>query len=390
MARLGLGDEWKCLFANDCAPIKINAYTAKWGASDLNTSPIERLTVQDLPSRADLAWASFPCQDLSVAGNGLGIGNAKGASTRSGALWPFLKLLKNLRDENRDPGVLVLENVPGLLTANSGKDFTSICRALGRLNYVFGAVIVDAKYFVPQSRPRVFIIAVREHSKVSQALISSEPVSPWHSAAIIRSYELLPPSLAARWRWWQLGESPKLPKHALLKAINVKDTAEWNSKAETKRLLSMMTANHEERLSRAKAVGGVHIGSLHLRMRPGDKRNIQRAEIDFGATLGCLRTPRGGASRPRIIVVDGKKVRTRLLSPKEAGKLMGLGARYPLPSTYEHAFQVIGDGVVAPVVRFIADRLLERLVVSTRRDSKRPRAGRRNVATSLGRSNIVK
>ncbi len=161
MARAGLGDEWQCLLANDVAPVKTDAYKAKWGAEHLDTRDIVKLLPEDLPARADLAWASFPCQDLSIAGNGRGIGKAGPGATRSGVLWPFLDLIARLRIERRQPSVLVLENVTGLLTSNSGNDFSAICCAMVRLGYHFGAVMIYAKHFVPQSRPRIFIIAVR-------------------------------------------------------------------------------------------------------------------------------------------------------------------------------------------------------------------------------------
>ncbi|WP_448204336.1 DNA cytosine methyltransferase [Azospirillum sp. sgz302134] len=128
----------------------------------------------------------------------------------------------------------------------------------------------------------------------------------------------------------------------------------------------MMSAPHVARLEEAKKDGGTKIGSLYLRMRPEKGKNVQRAEISFGATLGCLRTPKGGASRPRIIVVQGENVKTRLLSAREAARLMGLSPDYPLPDNYQHAFQLIGDGVATPVVRFLADRLIEPLACAAR------------------------
>ncbi|MBM3607920.1 MAG: DNA cytosine methyltransferase, partial [Alphaproteobacteria bacterium] len=165
MARAGLGAGWQCLFANDFDAKKRDAYVANWGSEHFRLEDIHKLTVKDLPGHADLAWASFPCQDLSLAGNGAGL---KGA--RSGAFWGFWNLMSALRDEARAPKILVLENVTGALTSNGGRDFAELCRALKAIGYVFGALTIDAVHFVPQSRPRLFIIAVREDIAIPATL----------------------------------------------------------------------------------------------------------------------------------------------------------------------------------------------------------------------------
>src|SRR3954447_16166980 len=71
MARAGLGDNWKCLFANDHNRLKFSVYISNWGNDAFVLRDVHELVVNDLPGCPDLAWASFPCQDLSIAGNGL-------------------------------------------------------------------------------------------------------------------------------------------------------------------------------------------------------------------------------------------------------------------------------------------------------------------------------
>ena len=269
--------------------------------------------------------------------------------------------MADLKLEGTHPAVIALENVTGLLTSNSGRDFIVICEALAKLGYNFGAVIVDAKHFVPQSRPRVFLIASRDDLPLPPRLACEAPTRPWHSTGVVNAQASLPPDLGGRWRWWSLGETPELEVDALQRAIDLSEDAMWNTPEETKRLLAMMPETHRARLAEAKRAGKPMIGSLYLRMRPASCGNVQCAEIAFSSTLGCLRTPRGGASRPRIIVVEGERVRTRLLSPREAAGLMGLPGDHPLPANYQHAFQLIGDGVVVPVVRFIGQTLIEPL-----------------------------
>ena len=59
------------------------------------------------------------------------------------------------------------------------------------------------------------------------------------------------------------------------------------------------------------------------------------------------------------MVVEGAMIRTRLLSPREAARLMGLADEYQLPSNYNDAYGLMGDGVVVPVVRWLAAHILE-------------------------------
>jgi len=364
MARAGLGANWTCAFANDNSRQKAAAYNARWGEGELDPRSVDEIAVEDLPRGAQLAWASFPCQDISIAGSGRGVGSKDDRATRSSALWPFVDLMANLKLEGTHPAVIALENVTGLLTSNSGRDFIVICEALAKLGYNFGAVIVDAKHFVPQSRPRVFLIASRDDLPLPPKLTCEAPIRPWHSAGVVNAHASLPTDLVERWRWWALGEPPELDVDALQRAIDLSEDAKWNTTEETKRLLAMMPETHRARLAEAKRAGKPMIGSLYLRMRPAADGNVQCAEIAFSSTLGCLRTPRGGASRPRIIVVEGERVRTRLLSPREAAGLMGLPGDHPLPANYQHAFQLIGDGVVAPVVGFIGQTLIEPLALT--------------------------
>jgi DNA (cytosine-5)-methyltransferase 1 len=137
----------------------------------------------------------------------------------------------------------------------------------------------------------------------------------------------------------------------------------------------MMSAINLQKLRKAQQTGRRMVASLFLRMRPIKSVNHQCAEISFDKISGCLRTPKGGGSRPRVLVVLGKRVKSRLLSPKEAARLMGLRATYKLPPQYEAAFKVIGDGVVVPAVAFLRSTILEPVLQSSKKSDRR-RKGR--------------
>lgn len=373
MVRAGLGGRWKCQFANDFDPLKVQVYADNWGDAEIVQDDIHNIDAEDLGRRVDLAWASFPCQDLSAAGNGLGIGPAGGGNrTRSGTFWAFIDLMKSLKVNGRLPKIIVLENVVGLLTTNGGEEFKTVVAALGRLGMRAGALVVDARHFVPQSRQRVFIVAVSKAAKVAGELVRDEPHPMWHPDPLVKAVEKLSPQCREQWMWLNLGTAPELSK-TLNKIVTHRPTGvDWHAPAETRRLIGMMSDIHRQKLSEAKKSGKRIVGTLSLRMRPSNDETVQRAEICFRGLAGCLRTPKGGGSRPRIIVVKGIDVRTRLLAPAEAALLMGLKSSYQLPEVYEDAFRVIGDGVAVPVVSFLRVKLLNPLL----RSMKKTRATR--------------
>ena len=133
----------------------------------------------------------------------------------------------------------------------------------------------------------------------------------------------------------------------------------------------MMTALNRKKVEVAKAMDRRTVGTIYKRTRPdGRGGRTQRAEVRFDGVAGCLRTPRGGSSRQTVIVVDGGGVRTRLLSPREAARLMGLSDEYWLPDNYNAAYHVAGDGLVVPVVRHLAEHVLEPLVEAGEREEE--------------------
>jgi DNA (cytosine-5)-methyltransferase 1 len=367
MARAGLGDAWGCLFANDFDEMKVSTYEANWGSGDIKHGDVADLTLADLPTTAvDLAWASFPCQDLSLAGTYRGLGHERDNSrTRSGTFWPFWNLMRSLFQAGRAPRTIVLENVYGCLTSRGGKDFAAIASALADAEYRFGAAVINAAHFVPQSRPRVFFVAVRQGETIPGSLIADGPQASWHPSALIYASVGMTPKAKKNWIWWNIPK-PAARSSVFADVIEENPTGvKWHTTADTNYLLGLMSPLHCQKMAHAMTAGKRAVGAVYKRTRPdesGAKR--QRAEVRFDDIAGCLRTPAGGSSRQTIIVVEGQKVRSRLLSPREAARLMGLTDDYRLPARYNDAYHVCGDGVCVPVVRHIASLLLEPLLAA--------------------------
>jgi DNA (cytosine-5)-methyltransferase 1 len=366
MARLGLGDRWRCLFANDFDTKKAAAYALNFGPEGLSVKDVRQVALDDLPGVADLAWGSFPCQDLSLAGAGAGLGGE-----RSGTFYPFWDVITSLIADGRAPKIIALENVCGALTSHGGKDFAAICRTFSTAGYRCGALVVNAELFVPQSRQRLFFIGVREDAWIDPALLSPEPAAPFHTRAVCRAVDALPGRLKSEHLWWRL---PTPDGRAGTFADLVEETPTsvlWHAPAKTRQLLAMMSPLQKAKVTLARQAGRRMVGGLYRRTREDESgQKVQRAEVRFDDVSGCLRTPVGGSSRQMLLVVDGEKVRSRLISARETARLMGLPDTYRLPNNYNQAYHLTGDGVAVDVVRHLAEHILEPLLaepVRTRR-----------------------
>lgn len=358
MARAGLGNGWNCLFSNDFDPKKGAAYQVNWGCQELKIGDVRKLSVDDLPGQADLAWASFPCQDLSLAGGGAGL---KGE--RSGTFWPFWSHMTDLARDGRAPNIVALENVCGTLGSHGGSDFVAIANAFAGLGYRFGALVVDASLFLPHSRPRLFVISVKDGIAIPDDLICDEPVAPYHTRQLVDATANLPTATANRWLWWRLPTPAKRDQKFVDLLEDPLDESAWHTPAQTKSLLAMMSDLNRAKMNAAQKSGKRTVGCVYKRTRHTvEEGKIQRAEIRFDDLAGCLRTPAGGSSRQVIVLVEGKSVRSRLITARETARLMGLPDAYVLPHNYNEAYHLTGDGVAVPVVRFLAKHILEAIV----------------------------
>jgi DNA (cytosine-5)-methyltransferase 1 len=348
MARLGLGGAWSCRFANDFDPVKAATYRANFAdaAQHFNDGDVWALTPADLPGQADLAWASSPCQDFSLAGGRAGL-----AGGSSSAFFGFWKLIEDLSAADRAPKTVVIENVVGLLSSHDGADFAALCDALAAQGFRFGALEIDAGLFTPQSRPRVFVIATRAPAT------GLEGPSPFHTPAVRNAHARLSPGAKEAWIWWR-ADSPPRRNTDLLALLEQDDAVDWRSADQTAALLALMEPRHRAKVDAMASEAGRTVGAVFRRTRAG----VQRAEVRFDGLAGCLRTPRGGSSRQLLLVVEGGQVRSRLLTGREGARLMGLPDSYHLPRTTTAALHVVGDGVAVPVVRHLAQEILEPLL----------------------------
>jgi DNA (cytosine-5)-methyltransferase 1 len=307
-----------------------------------------------------------------LAGGGKGMGAADDAvKTRSGAFWLFHEKIHALREQGRAPRAIVLENVLGVLTSHGQRDFCAVVAALDALGYRVGALVLDARWFTPQSRPRVFFVALQKRlfadlsrdAALLADLTGPGAETPWTIPALVAARKSLPESLAKLWLWWRLPAPPLRNVHLADILEESPPASPWRAPEATARLLDLMAPAHRQKIFETQASGQRAIGAVYRRTRAdenGAKR--QRAEIRFDGMAGCLRTPGGGSSRQTLLEVEGQSIRSRLVSPREAARLMGLPDSYLLPENPGKAYKLCGDGLCVPVIRHLAGYLLEPLL----------------------------
>lgn len=353
MVRAGLGTAWTCALANDINPMKCDVYRDNWGGEALIEGDIAQLDPTHLLQPIDLYWASSPCQDFSLAGKGAGL-----SGRRSGVFWDWARVIEQAVAQGHGPRIIAFENVVGLITRNGGADFHAIVDIFRKLGYRVGAMEIDAAQFLPQSRPRLFVVAVRDDVDLS-SLESSGPTGPFHSKRIAQLHKGLTAINKRNWIWWQ-HTAPPASNLDLAAVVDDAPDTPWLTVPETKRLLAMMSPVNAQRVKQARKSGTREIGMLYKRGRPDEHGIVrQRAEIRFDGLAGCLRTPSGGSSRQTLMLIEGRRTRARLISSIEMARLMGLDESYIMPARYNQAYHVAGDGVAVPIVRYLDAQIFQ-------------------------------
>ena len=352
LVREGLGLWFNTVWANDFCLRKAEVYKANFGECELTVKSIEQVSGGDVPS-IDLAWASFPCQDLSLAGKLAGMKRG----SRSGLFWEWLRVLDEM-SEDAKPRVLAIENVVGFLVADDGAHFCNAYFALRERNYRVGALVIDAVHFVPQSRPRAFVIAARNDSEFD-GLIADGPDPLWHPKSVLKAHNAV---ADPDWVWWKLPYPPQSRTQNFASICEFE--APVNSPDTTKRMLKMLSPLNRAKLDKAIASGKRLAGTGYKRTRrDSNGEKVQRLEIRFDGIAGCLRTPEGGSSRQVVLIVDTNEVHTRLMTVRETVRLMGAPDSYEIPGSYYDGYKAMGDAVVAPVTACLAENLLSPLCI---------------------------
>ncbi|NCC61941.1 MAG: DNA (cytosine-5-)-methyltransferase [Verrucomicrobiae bacterium] len=347
LMRLGLEHAgWHVVWANDIDEDKRAMYAGNFpdAADHFHLGDVHALGPGDVPT-VDLATASFPCNDLSLAGARRGL-----AGQHSSAFWGFAKALKNM---SRRPPLVLLENVAGFLSSNNGDDFRDVCLALNELGYAVDAFIIDALLFVPQSRQRMFIVGKQEKRKIGR--VAEKTPSFYQS-------QLRPASLADFILWhpeinWSIRSLPPIRKRVMSISDIIEDipanSTYWWSTQRAEYLLNQMSKKHRAIADAMISGKTLTYGTVFRRVRHG--RSM--AELRTDGIAGCLRTPRGGSGRQILFVAGKGRYAVRLLTPRECARLMGADD-FKITGSLNKALFGFGDAVCVPVIEWIGKHYL--------------------------------
>ena len=327
LVRLGLESAgWNVVFANDFNPKKYEMYASYFedAAHHYSQDSIFALDPDTIPDTT-LATASFPCIDLSLAGNMNGL-----TGEHSSAFWGLIRILEEKGDK-RSP-LVMLENVPGWLTSGKGRDFRLTIQAMNKLGYACDIYSLDAARFGPQSRLRIFVIGVRTETTTSNIYSMLQRSD---SLAVKAVKDAILANADLRWNFLDTPEPP-IASVGLNEIVEEMDETDprWWSQAETERHMAMMVSLHRERVE--KLALGEEWGYLTMYRRR--RQGHTRAEVRSDNRAGCLRTAKGGSSRQMIVAGRRGTVKMRHMTPREYARLQGAPDEYPLPENTIQAY----------------------------------------------------
>jgi len=351
LARMGLEKAgFQIAWANDYEPDKKAMYDAQFGETEAHQfalGDVAAVKADALPRDASLAWASSPCTDLSLAGSRAGLAGAE-----SGTFWQFVRLMGELGEDS--PEVVVLENVVGLATSHGGEDLAAAIRAFNDLGYSVDVLSIDARRFVPQSRPRLFLVGAKNPPE-DVADPNSKLRPDWLQAIYgddsLRTHRAALPA-------------PPVPLTeglgGLMEDIPLGDERWWDE-ARTEAFVSSLSPAQRNRVAALKRSTGVKYRTAYRRTRNG----VAVWEVRADDISGCLRTARGGSSKQAVVRLGNTRLQVRWMTPREYARLMGAGEYDLSAARNNQALFGFGDAVAVPAVAWLAESYLMPLVKGT-------------------------
>jgi DNA (cytosine-5)-methyltransferase 1 len=347
LARIGLERAgFRVTWANDYEPDKYAMYSAHFRDEELGSDHIFELgdvfaiDHSALPRDAAVAWGSSPCTDLSLAGSRGGI-----RAGESNAFWGYIEALKQLGEDR--PPVVVLENVVGLATSHGGDDLAAAIRAFNDLGYSIDVLAIDARRFIPQSRPRLFFVGAQ--NPPADTLVPNPDLRPDYLSWVFADDTL-------RTHRAELPVPPAALTTGLDSFIETMPVADerWWDVERTDLFVKSLSPIQAERIAALRRASGITYRTAYRRTRNG----VATWEVRPDDIAGCLRTARGGSSKQAVVKVGNKRIQVRWMTPLEYARLMGAGDYNLEGARTNQALFAFGDAVAVPAVTWLGENYL--------------------------------
>ncbi|SFR35833.1 DNA (cytosine-5)-methyltransferase 1 [Robiginitalea myxolifaciens] len=305
--RLALqGHGGKSVFSSEWDKYSKKTYLANYG--ELPFGDITKVDEKDIPDH-DVLLAGFPCQPFSLAGvskkNSLGRNHGFLDETQGTLFFDIARIIKEKR-----PKAFILENVKNLRSHDKGRTFAVIMDTLDKLNYQVSADILDAKYYVPQHRERIFIVGF-DRNTYNPDMKFSFPEQNGDPIQLVDSNVLAP-------------------------VVDKKYTL-------SDKLWGYLKAYAEKHRQKGNGFG-----------------------FGLADPYGVTRTlsARYHKDGSEILVSQGKKMNPRRLTPEECRRLMGFPEEFRIKDTGvsdTQLYRQFGNSVAVPVVEAVAGRVIEHM-----------------------------
>lgn len=354
LVRLALERQgWRVVFANDIDPKKAEMYRQNWANDDhLEVGDIHAIDADRVPS-CTLFTASFPCNDLSIAGRWEGL-----QGKESSSFWGLVRILRDMR--KRRPPLVMLENVVGFLISHGGRDFEQALLALNELGYAVDAIILNAQHWVPQSRARLFVVARHDEGQAARSCAFISDVRPEALCEFINKHQNIR---------WDIRDLPSMPSMSLTLRHIVEDLPDddphWWSKKRADYFMNQMSPKHQRQAHQMIEGKSYTYATAFRRVRYG--RSM--AELRTDGVAGCLRTPRGGSGRQILLKAGRGQYQVRLLTARECARLQGVPDSYVIDVPLNQALFGFGDAVCVPAIEWIAEHYLTAVALDVCRHS---------------------
>lgn len=356
--------------------------------------------IDELPY-ADFWTCSFPCTDISIAGNMKGLDPDSG--TRSSLLWENIRLLKKAKENNTLPQYIMVENVKNLVSKKFIESFNNLISIFNDIGFnVYWSVINGKNCGVPQNRERVFVIAIRKDIdkekfafpkpfdnglRLKDILENHVEQKYYLSDTAKRKFKLFSESYGTDIKVaGSLNPNKNVQDRVRvldtkgisqgLRATDYKDPVKIvqgidKSVNDTKTIeyANCITSREDRGVSNRKSEGTAILEQTHFPNRLGNIYGENKGTgyagnvWDSDVVSPTLTTMQGGNRQPMIIQNDEVyDVKIRKLTPRECYKLMGLTFKdcdnaKNLGVADTHLYRQAGNGIITNCCELLAEHL---------------------------------